>query len=137
VSDIAYVNGAYIPIGEARVSILDRGFLFADGVYEVAAVIGGRLIDNESHLSRLERSLRELRIGSPIPVSRIAEVEAELVARNGLSEGLVYLQITRGAAEREFVSRGATFVVSPEETSSIARRRNRRKVLTVRSALAR
>ncbi len=57
-SDIAYVNGAYIPIDEARVSILDRGFLFADGVYEVAAVIGGRLIDNASHLSRLERSLR-------------------------------------------------------------------------------
>ncbi|CCJ05908.1 Putative aminotransferase class IV [Methylocystis sp. SC2] len=64
-SDIAYVNGAYIPIDAARVSILDRGFLFADGVYEVAAVIGGRLIDNQSHLSRLERSLAELRIGSP------------------------------------------------------------------------
>jgi D-alanine transaminase len=103
VSDIAYVNGAYIPIDEARVSILDRGFLFADGVYEVAAVIGGRQIDNASHLSRLERSLRELRIESPVPMARIADVEAELISRNGLSEGLVYLQITRGAAaEREF-----------------------------------
>jgi len=103
VSDIAYVNGAYIPIDEARVSILDRGFLFADGVYEVAAVIGGRLIDNASHLSRLERSLRELRIENPVPMAGIAEIEAELIAKNGLSEGLVYLQITRGAAaEREF-----------------------------------
>lgn len=102
-SDIAYVNGAYIPIDEARVSILDRGFLFADGVYEVAAVIGGRLIDNASHLSRLERSLRELRIENPVPMAGIAEIEAELIAKNGLSEGLVYLQITRGAAaEREF-----------------------------------
>jgi D-alanine transaminase len=103
VPDIAYVNGTYIPIAEARVSILDRGFLFADGVYEVAAVIGGRLIDNETHLSRLERSLRELRIESPVSVARIAAVEAELVAKNGLSEGLVYLQITRGAAgDRDF-----------------------------------
>ncbi|MBI5311711.1 MAG: D-amino-acid transaminase [Methylocystis sp.] len=123
-SDIAYVNGAYIPIDEARVSILDRGFLFADGVYEVAAVIGGRLIDNESHLSRLERSLCELRIGSPIPVSRIAEVEAELVARNGLSEGLVYLQITRGAAaEREFgfpAEAAPTFVAFAQKKNIIA-----------------
>lgn len=102
-SDIAYVNGAYLPLAEARVSVLDRGFLFADGVYEVAAVIGGRLIDNDAHLSRLENSLRELRIDSPLPAQTIAGVEAELVARNGLSEGLVYLQITRGAAgDRDF-----------------------------------
>lgn len=102
-SDIAYVNGAYLPLAEARVSILDRGFLFADGVYEVAAVIGGRLIDNDAHLSRLENSLRELRIENSPPIQTIAEVEAELVARNGLSEGLVYLQITRGAAgDRDF-----------------------------------
>jgi D-alanine transaminase len=103
VSDIAYVNGSYLPLVDARVSILDRGFLFADGVYEVAAVIGGRLIDNEAHLSRLERSLRELRIENSPSMAHIAEVEAELVARNGLSEGLVYLQITRGAAgDRDF-----------------------------------
>ena len=102
-SDIAYVNGSYLPLVDARVSILDRGFLFADGVYEVAAVIGGRLIDNEAHLSRLERSLRELRIENSPSMAHIAEVEAELVARNGLSEGLVYLQITRGAAgDRDF-----------------------------------
>lgn len=101
-SDIAYVNGAFTPLAEARVSILDRGFLFADGVYEVAAVIDGKLIDNEAHLARLERSLGELRLKSPVPLARIAEIEAELVARNHVKEGMVYLQITRGAAERDF-----------------------------------
>ena len=101
--DIAYVNGAYLPLAEAHVSILDRGFLFADGVYEVAAVIGARLIDNDAHLSRLENSLRQLKIAIPLSLQKIAEVEAELVARNELSEGLVYLQITRGAAgDRDF-----------------------------------
>lgn len=100
--DIAYVNGAFTPLDDARVSILDRGFLFADGVYEVAAVIDGGLIDNDAHLARLERSLRELRLESPVPMARIVEIEKELVARNGVSEGLVYLQITRGAAERDF-----------------------------------
>jgi len=108
-SDIAYVNGVYLPLAEARVSILDRGFLFADGVYEVAAVIGGRLIDNDAHLSRLENSLRELRIESPLSIRAIADIEAELVARNGLTEGLVYLQITRGAAgDRDFGFPGGT-----------------------------
>jgi D-alanine transaminase len=102
VSDIAYVNGVYTPIAEARVSILDRGFLFADGVYEVAAVIGGKLIDNEAHLSRLARSLAELRLESPVPMIDIVEIERALVARNGVEEGLVYLQITRGVAERDF-----------------------------------
>lgn len=100
--DIAYVNGAFTPLADARVSILDRGFLFADGVYEVAAVIDGRLIDNAAHLSRLERSLRELRLDSPVSLARIAEIETELVARNDVNEGLIYLQITRGVAERDF-----------------------------------
>jgi D-alanine transaminase len=101
-SDIAYVNGVYTPLADARISILDRGFLFADGVYEVAAVIDGRLVDNEAHLSRLERSLAELRLQSPVPPSGIIEIERALVARNGVKEGLVYLQITRGVAERDF-----------------------------------
>jgi D-alanine transaminase len=100
--DIAYVNGVYTPLAEARVSILDRGFLFADGVYEVAAVIDGRLVDNEAHLARLERSLKELRLESPVPIAEIVGIERELVARNGVAEGMVYLQITRGAAERDF-----------------------------------
>ncbi|MFO1102002.1 MAG: D-amino-acid transaminase [Methylocystis sp.] len=102
-SDIAYVNGAYLPLAEARVSILDRGFLFADGVYEVAAIIEGRLVDNDSHLSRLENSLRELRIANAPAIQTIADIETELVARNEVNEGLVYLQITRGAAgDRDF-----------------------------------
>lgn len=101
-SDIAYVNGAYLPLAEAQVSILDRGFLFADGVYEVAAVIDGRLVDNEAHLARLERSLRELQLASPVSMAQIVEIERELVARNSVREGLVYLQITRGAAARDF-----------------------------------
>ncbi|MGJ0395871.1 MAG: D-amino-acid transaminase [Methylocystis sp.] len=101
--EIAYVNGAYLPLADARVSIMDRGFLFADGVYEVAAVIGGKLIDNDAHLSRLENSLRQLGIAIPFSLQEIADVEAELVARNELNEGLVYLQITRGAArDRDF-----------------------------------
>lgn len=101
-SDIAYVNGAFTPLEDARVSILDRGFLFADGVYEVAAVIDGRLIDNEAHLARLQRSLDALRLESPVPMAEIVEIERALVSRNGVREGLVYLQITRGAAERDF-----------------------------------
>jgi D-alanine transaminase len=101
-SDIAYVNGVFTPLEDARVSILDRGFLFADGVYEVAAVIGGRLVDNEAHLARLARSLDALRLESPVPMEEIVEIEQALVARNGIEEGLVYLQITRGAAERDF-----------------------------------
>jgi D-alanine transaminase len=101
-SSIAYVNGAFTPLEDARVSILDRGFLFADGVYEVAAVIDGRLVDNEAHLSRLERSLAELRLESPVTMAEMVEIERALVARNEVTEGLVYLQITRGAAERDF-----------------------------------
>lgn len=101
-SDIAYVNGVFTPLADARISILDRGFLFADGVYEVAAVIDGRLVDNEAHLSRLERSLHELRLECPVPLPEIVEIERGLVARNNVSEGMVYLQITRGAAERDF-----------------------------------
>lgn len=101
---IAYVNGEFVPLAEAKISILDRGFLFADGIYEVAAVLGGRLVDNGPHLARLERSLREIALPLPEPLPRIAAIERELVARNALIEGLVYLEITRGAAtERDFV----------------------------------
>lgn len=101
-SDIAYVNGAYVPLEDAKISILDRGFLFADGVYEVAAVIDGKLIDNEAHIARLERSLGELRLESPVSMAEIVEIEKALVARNSVTEGMVYLQMTRGAAERDF-----------------------------------
>jgi len=98
----AYVNGEFLPLEHARVSVLDRGFLFADGVYEVAAVLDGRLVDNDAHLQRLQRSLGEIALPLPVPLERLVEIEEELVRRNGLEQGLVYMQVTRGAAERDF-----------------------------------
>ena len=101
-SRITYVNGRFVPESEASVSIFDRGFLFADGVYEVAAVLDGRLVDNAAHLARLERSLRALGMASPATPEEIVRAQKELVARNGLHGGIVYLQITRGPADRDF-----------------------------------
>ena len=94
---IAYVNGAFVPLSEAKVSILDRGFLFADGIYEVAAVLDGKLVDSASHLARLERSVGEIGLALPESLARIEELQKELVARNQLDQGMVYLQVTRGA----------------------------------------
>jgi len=99
---IAYVNGDFVPLEEARVSILDRGFMFADGVYEVAAVLGGGLVDLASHLARLRRSLGEIRLASPVPPGELGALMSELVSRNELVEGTLYLQITRGVGNREF-----------------------------------
>jgi len=94
---IAYVNGSFVPLAEARISILDRGFLFADGIYEVAAVLDGKLIDNASHLARLERSVGEISLALPETTERIQELQKELIARNNLVNGMVYLEVTRGA----------------------------------------
>ncbi len=94
---IAYVNGSYVPLSEAKVSVLDRGFLFADGIYEVAAVLDGKLVDNASHLARLERSVGEIRLELPETIARIQDIQKELVARNKLVNGMVYLEVTRGA----------------------------------------
>jgi len=100
---IAYVNGSYVPLSEAKVSILDRGFLFADGIYEVSAVIEGKLVDNDSHLARLKRSVGEISLALPEPLERIVEIQRELIARNSLQNGLVYIEVTRGAdAGRDF-----------------------------------
>ena len=99
---IAYVNGAFVPLAEAQISVLDRGFLFADGVYEVTAVIDGKLVDNAAHLARLERSLGEIEMGHPVPLDTLTELQLELARRNNLVEGGIYLQVTRGAAERDF-----------------------------------
>ncbi len=108
-SPTAFVNGAFVPLAEAKVSVFDRGFLFADGIYEVCAVLDGRLVDNPSHLARLERSLGEIEMPLPMPADEIARVQKELVARNELREGLVYMQVTRGAtAERDFLFPTAT-----------------------------
>src|SRR2546423_14853239 len=84
-------------MADAKVSILDRGFLFADGIYEVAAVLEGKLIDNASHLARLERSVGEIALALPETPDRIQEIQKELIARNKLVNGMVYLEVTRGA----------------------------------------
>jgi branched-subunit amino acid aminotransferase/4-amino-4-deoxychorismate lyase len=101
----AWVNGVFVAADEARISPFDRGFLFADGVYEVTAVYSGRLIDMERHLDRLERSLRELKFGTMPDRHELEEVHRTLVANNGIGEGYVYLQVTRGAyGARDFVA---------------------------------
>ena len=101
-SRIAYVNGRYIPHKDAQVHIEDRGFQLADGVYEVCEVRGGALIDETRHVNRLERSLSELKIGWPVGRAALKIVLREVVARNRVANGLVYFQVTRGAAPREF-----------------------------------
>ena len=100
-SRLAYVNGRFLPQGEAGVSVEDRGFQFADAVYEVWAVFDGRLADSEGHFARLERSLGELSI--PLPMSRAALVQVlrETARRNRVRDGIVYLQVSRGAARRD------------------------------------
>lgn len=99
-----YLNGEYLPENEAKVSIFDRGFLMADGVYEVTSVLDGKLIDFDGHAVRLERSLNELDMAQPISKDELLEVHRELVRLNGIEEGMIYLQITRGAPDdRDFV----------------------------------
>ena len=99
---IAYVNGEYLPLERAQVPLMDRGFLFADGIYEVSAVLDGHLVDNAGHLARLQRSLDEIGIRNPLSLEEWVGIETELVARNGLKEGVVYMQVTRGVFERDF-----------------------------------
>lgn len=102
-SRTVYVNGEYLPEDQAKVSIFDRGFLFADGVYEVTSVLGGKLIDFAGHAKRLERSLNELDMRNPISTDDLLAVHRELVRANGIVDGMIYLQITRGAAaDRDF-----------------------------------
>ncbi len=98
---IAYVNGRYLPQRDACVNVEDRGYQFADGVYEVVYVHGGRLIDTELHLDRLERSLREIQIAPPMSRAALVIVFQEVLRRNRIERGLLYLQITRGVARRE------------------------------------
>jgi D-alanine transaminase len=100
-SRIAYVNGRYLPLREAKVPVEDRGYQFSDGVYEVCEVRGGRLIDERRHLARLKRSLEELRIRAPMPFAALGVVLREVVARNHVRYGVVYMQITRGVARRD------------------------------------
>jgi len=103
-SRTVYVNGEYLPEEEAKISIFDRGFLFADGVYEVTSVIGGKLLDFDGHAARLERSLTELDMDNPVTMEKLLEIHRQLVEVNEIDEGLVYLQITRGSdGDRDFV----------------------------------
>jgi D-alanine transaminase len=100
----AWFDGSFQPLADVRLSPMDRGFLFADGIYEVTAVLDGKLVDSASHLARLERSAAALEIALPISVAEIEQIELELIARNELARGTIYIQLTRGAAERDFLA---------------------------------
>lgn len=99
---IAYVNGRFLPLEEATIPIMDRGFLFGDGIYEVTAVIGESFVDNEPHLQRLDRSLAAIGIRNPHTIEEWVALQRELVRRNAMREGVVYIEVTRGTFEREF-----------------------------------
>ncbi len=100
-SRVAYVNGRYVPHSEARVHIDDRGYQFADGVYEVVAIVGQRFVDEAPHLDRLERSLKELRMTMPMSRRSLELVLRELVRRNRVRNGIVYMQMSRAVAPRD------------------------------------
>jgi len=102
-----YLNGDYLPEAEAKVSIFDRGFLMADGVYEVTSVLGGKLIDFGGHCARLARSLSELEMKNPHSDAEWLAIHRELVAKNGIVDGMIYLQVTRGnPGDRDFAFPG-------------------------------
>jgi D-alanine transaminase len=106
-SRIVHVNGEFLPEGEARVSVFDRGFLMADGVYEVTSVLGGKLIDFAGHLARLARSLGELDMQNPHTDAEWLDLHRQIVARNDLVDGMIYLQVTRGnPGDRDFAYPG-------------------------------
>ncbi|MFN3259861.1 MAG: D-amino-acid transaminase [Pikeienuella sp.] len=101
-SRIVYVNGDYVPEAEAKISVFDRGFLMADGVYEVTSVIDGKLVDYAGHVARLHRSLSELKMKPACSDDELLEIHRQMVERNALGNGMIYLQVTRGAADRDF-----------------------------------
>jgi D-alanine transaminase len=101
-SRIVYVNGAWLPEEEAKVSVFDRGFLMSDAIYEVTCVLDGKLIEYAGHAGRLQRSARELGIALPLDEAALLAVHREIVARNGVDQGMIYLQLTRGVADRDF-----------------------------------
>jgi D-alanine transaminase len=101
-SRIVFLNGSFLPIEQAKVPFMDRGFMFGDGVYEGIGMLDGRLIDNDAHLERLDRSLAEIRIPNPYTRAEWTAFQEELARRNGMTEGFIYFQVTRGVAERDF-----------------------------------
>ncbi len=98
-----YINGQYFSEAEAKISVFDRGYLFSDSIYEVSAIMNGQLVDNKAHLARLYRSLGELRIDFQMTAGEIEEIQHEIVSQNNVSEGIVYIQVSRGSAERDFL----------------------------------
>jgi D-alanine transaminase len=102
VSRIVYVNGRYVPYAHAGVHVEDRGFQLADAIYEVCEVRAGHLVDEARHMARLTRSLGELEIAQPMSAAALAHVIRQVIHRNRVRDGLVYLQVTRGAGPREF-----------------------------------
>jgi D-alanine transaminase len=98
-----YLNGAFVPENQATISIFDRGFMFADGIYEVTAVLQGKLVDFDLHLARLARSLGEMALDLPLDSAQLLDIHRELISRNELHEGLVYMQVTRGTEDRNFL----------------------------------
>jgi D-alanine transaminase len=100
-SRIAYVNGRYVPHRSAQVHIEDRGYQFSDGVYEVVGVVGGKIIDEEPHWDRLDRSLRELKMSWPMSRAAFRQIVREVMRRNGIRDGIVYIQVNRGVAPRD------------------------------------
>lgn len=103
-SRTVYVNGQFVDEKEATVSIFDRGFLFSDAIYEVSAILNGKLVDNDAHLARMNRSLKELEIIPPVSEEQLVEIQHALIERNEVQEGLIYWQISRGAdSDRSFL----------------------------------
>lgn len=107
-SRIVFLNGQFIPIENANVNIMDRGFLFADGIYEVSAVINGNLIDNEGHINRLFSSLEKIDIKLNYNLAQVLEFQKTLIEKNDLKEGVIYIQVTRGVEERDFNYKDST-----------------------------
>ncbi|MGQ7844073.1 D-amino-acid transaminase [Granulosicoccus sp. 3-233] len=116
-----YVNGEFVAEENARISVLDRGFLFADAVYEVSTVLQGKLIDNKAHLKRLARSMSELSMAPPCPEEEIEAAQRKLIELNELEEGLLYLQVSRGVADRDFAfpTKSASSLVMFTQTKNL------------------
>ena len=133
-SRIAYVNGAYVPHHEAAVSIDDRGYQFGDGVYEVVYIIDGKMADEGPHLDRLERSLSEMAMDMPVARGVLQMIMARIIRLNGVKNGLVYLQITRGVAKRDHKwtkPLKPSLVVTAKSTAPVSKEASAVRVITV------
>ncbi|WP_193016109.1 D-amino-acid transaminase [Proteus sp. FME41] len=133
--DIVYLDGQFVPKEQAKISVFDRGFLFADAVYEVTAVIDGRLIDFNGHFQRLQRSCRELGLSLPMTQEQLTNIHCQLIEQNHLHEGLIYLQITRGTDSSRFFdfpsSSVPSTVVAFVQHSTVVNHPNAKKGISV------